>query len=69
MNINAILSYYCCCYNKSEDKDSNIFYLNKKILEDSDVSVTSTRETELSQPDITRISNISRISNITEYSL
>lgn len=63
MNIRAILSYYCYCYNKSEDKDSNIFYLNKKILEDSDVSVTSTRETELSQPDT------SRISNTTEFSL
>ena len=66
MNIRAILSYYCSCYNKSQDNEC---YLNKKILEDSDVSVTSTRETELSQTDITRISDISRFSNITEYSL
>ena len=65
MNITAILSYYCyCCIsnNKSEHTESNISYLNKKFLEEIDVSISSMRETELST------SNISRISDMTDYS-
>ena len=67
MNIIAILSYYCyCCVsnsnNKSDNTESNISYLNKRFLEEIDVSISSMRETELS------ISNTSRISNMTDYS-
>ena len=65
MNIIAILSYYCyCCVsnNKSENIESTISYLNKKFLEEIDVSISSMRETELST------SNISRISDMTDYS-
>lgn len=65
MNIIAILSYYCyCCVsnNKSDNTESTISYLNKRFLEDIDVSISSLRETELS------ISNTSRMSNMTDYS-
>lgn len=65
MNIIAILSYYCyCCVSndKSENIESNISYLNKKFLEEIDVSISSMRETELST------SNLSRMSDMTDYS-
>ena len=65
MNIIAILSYYCyCCVsnNKSENIESTISYLNKKFLEEIDVSISSMRETELST------SNTARMSDMTDYS-
>jgi len=65
MNIIAILSYYCyCCVSndKSENIESNISHLNKKFLEEIDVSISSMRETELST------SNLSRMSDMTDYS-
>ena len=65
MNIIAILSYYCyCCVsnNTSESIESNVSYLNKKFLEEIDVSISSMRETELS------LSNTSRMSDISDYS-
>ena len=65
MNIIAILSYYCyCCVsnNKSDNTESTISYLNKKFLEEIDVSISSMRETELST------SNTARMSDMTDYS-